>query len=297
MRLLRCRAARRPRHWRVALAAQPPAAPAPRGRPSRASTPTRRRASQFLKRVEAYVALAPEARSDAAAAAEAGHAEQIDTHAARAGAADRSRRGAAPSRATSARPTSAAYLRRQIGRGARRPGRRGRSGSRSWKRIPASVKLRGQRPLSRRVPLSTMPPQVLAALPQAAGGLEYRFIGDRLILLDVHAHTHRRLHGRGAFPDSRSPAADAPRTSRTDSRSSSASSARWLPSRIAAATRRSGRRTAQAAAAGAAAADAPEQAGLAEVRRARRLRHRQARAVPARRADGARAARSSRSSW
>jgi hypothetical protein len=39
------------------------------------------------------------------------------------------------------------------------------------------------------IPLSTVPPQVLAALPKLPRDLEYRFIGDRLILLDVHAHT------------------------------------------------------------------------------------------------------------
>ena len=39
------------------------------------------------------------------------------------------------------------------------------------------------------VPLSTVPPQVLSALPKLPKELEYRFIGDRLILLDVHAHT------------------------------------------------------------------------------------------------------------
>jgi hypothetical protein len=38
------------------------------------------------------------------------------------------------------------------------------------------------------VPLSTVPPQVLAGLPRLPDDLEYRFIGRRLILLDVHAH-------------------------------------------------------------------------------------------------------------
>jgi hypothetical protein len=38
------------------------------------------------------------------------------------------------------------------------------------------------------IPLSTMPPQVLASLPKLPVELEYRFIGDRLILLDVPAH-------------------------------------------------------------------------------------------------------------
>ena len=39
------------------------------------------------------------------------------------------------------------------------------------------------------VPLSTVPPQVLSSLPKLPPELEYRFIGDRLILLDVHSHT------------------------------------------------------------------------------------------------------------
>jgi hypothetical protein len=38
------------------------------------------------------------------------------------------------------------------------------------------------------VPLSTMPPDLLAALPKLPEELEYRFVGDRLILLDKHAH-------------------------------------------------------------------------------------------------------------
>ncbi|HEY2932913.1 MAG TPA: hypothetical protein VGK99_14310 [Acidobacteriota bacterium] len=38
------------------------------------------------------------------------------------------------------------------------------------------------------VPLSTIPPQVLQTFPKLTEDLEYRFIGDRLILLDVHAH-------------------------------------------------------------------------------------------------------------
>ena len=38
------------------------------------------------------------------------------------------------------------------------------------------------------VPVSTVPPQVLQALPKLPEDLEYRFIGDRLILHDIHAH-------------------------------------------------------------------------------------------------------------
>jgi hypothetical protein len=38
------------------------------------------------------------------------------------------------------------------------------------------------------VPLTSIPPQVLQTLPQLTEDLEYRFIGDWLILLDTHAH-------------------------------------------------------------------------------------------------------------
>lgn len=38
------------------------------------------------------------------------------------------------------------------------------------------------------IPLSTMPPQVLKALPKLEEDLEYRFVGERLILMDAHAH-------------------------------------------------------------------------------------------------------------
>ena len=54
---------------------------------------------------------------------------------------------------------------------------------------PTSVKLAVNSRYPDEVPLSTMPPQVLAMLPKLPEHLEYRFIGNRLILLDVHAHT------------------------------------------------------------------------------------------------------------
>ena len=38
------------------------------------------------------------------------------------------------------------------------------------------------------IPLSTMPLQVLKTLPKLDEGLEYRFIGKRLVLLDTHAN-------------------------------------------------------------------------------------------------------------
>ena len=38
------------------------------------------------------------------------------------------------------------------------------------------------------VPISTVPPAVLQTLPKLSEDMEYRFVGDNLILLDAHAH-------------------------------------------------------------------------------------------------------------
>lgn len=39
------------------------------------------------------------------------------------------------------------------------------------------------------VPVTSVPPEVLQILPKLSEDLEYRFVGDALILLDAHAHT------------------------------------------------------------------------------------------------------------
>jgi hypothetical protein len=38
------------------------------------------------------------------------------------------------------------------------------------------------------VPVSTVPPPILQTLPKLAEDLEYRFVGENLIILDSHAH-------------------------------------------------------------------------------------------------------------
>ena len=53
---------------------------------------------------------------------------------------------------------------------------------------PGPIKLAINTRYPDEVPLSTMPPPILAALPPLEEELEYRFIGRRLVLLDVHAH-------------------------------------------------------------------------------------------------------------
>jgi hypothetical protein len=53
---------------------------------------------------------------------------------------------------------------------------------------PIAVKLTVNSRYPDAVPLTTIPPQVLQTLPKLTEDLEYRFIGDSLILLDGHAH-------------------------------------------------------------------------------------------------------------
>jgi len=53
---------------------------------------------------------------------------------------------------------------------------------------PVALKLTVNARYPDAVPLATIPPQVLQTLPKLTEDLEYRFIGDWLILLDNHAH-------------------------------------------------------------------------------------------------------------
>jgi hypothetical protein len=53
---------------------------------------------------------------------------------------------------------------------------------------PGSVRLTVNGRYPDAVPLASMPPEVLQALPPLPEELEYRFVGDALILLDPHAH-------------------------------------------------------------------------------------------------------------
>jgi len=53
---------------------------------------------------------------------------------------------------------------------------------------PIGTAVRVNGPYPDAIPLSTMPPKVIGALPELPDELEYRFVGDRLILFDHHAH-------------------------------------------------------------------------------------------------------------
>jgi hypothetical protein len=53
---------------------------------------------------------------------------------------------------------------------------------------PVALKLTVNARYPDTVPLTTVPPEVLQTLPKLSEDLEYRFVGDWLILLDSHAH-------------------------------------------------------------------------------------------------------------
>ena len=52
--------------------------------------------------------------------------------------------------------------------------------------MKAQISINGRYPDT--IPMSTMPPDVLAALPPLGEDLEYRFVGTRLVLLDLRSH-------------------------------------------------------------------------------------------------------------
>jgi hypothetical protein len=80
-----------------------------------------------------------------------------------------------------------AYFRRQIARALAGPDGRAIKDE-IMDENPGRIQLRINGRYPDDIPVSTMPPQILAVVPPLPDELEYRFIGRRLILLDVHAH-------------------------------------------------------------------------------------------------------------
>jgi hypothetical protein len=79
-----------------------------------------------------------------------------------------------------------AYLRRQIGGVLRGPDGAGIRQS-IMEDNPGKVQLRVNARYPDGLPITTMPPPILGALPKLPEHVEYRFVGDRLVLLDIHA--------------------------------------------------------------------------------------------------------------
>ena len=140
---------------------------------------------QYLRRVEEYLSL--HRKLEATMPPLPAHAGPSDVD----GHATRLARLIAASRATAKQGDifpreTRAYFRRQIGRAL--SGADGPSMRRSiMDENPGKVQLRINGRYPQGIPVTTMPPGILGALPKMPDELEYRFIGKRLILLDVHA--------------------------------------------------------------------------------------------------------------
>ena len=79
-----------------------------------------------------------------------------------------------------------AYFRRQVGAVLRGP-----DGAVIRQSImednPGKVRLRCNARYPEGLPITTMPAPILGALPKLPDHVEYRFVGDRLVLLDIHS--------------------------------------------------------------------------------------------------------------
>jgi hypothetical protein len=140
----------------------------------------------FLKRVEEYVALHRKLEDTLPDLSKEALPANIDRHQRELGRLiEQARPNAQPG--TIFFKESRAYFRRQLAAAFA-----GTQGSRLRESIndenPGPIRLRVNGRYPDTIPLTTMPPQVLASLPKLPEELEYRFIGERLILLDVHAH-------------------------------------------------------------------------------------------------------------
>jgi hypothetical protein len=84
------------------------------------------------------------------------------------------------------KPPIQAYIRRQLTMVFSQPdGKSVRASILDENPVGTVVRVNGPYPDT--IPLTTMPPQVLEALPKLPAEMEYRFVGDRLILFDTHA--------------------------------------------------------------------------------------------------------------
>jgi hypothetical protein len=140
---------------------------------------------EFLKRVEAYVELHKKVEATLPQRPERGTPQEITTY-------EESLARLIVAARSSARPGDLlsqkvrSYFRRQIGGVLRGPDGAAIRHS-VLEENPGKVQLRVNARYPDGVPLSTVPSQILSALPKLPQHIEYRFIGDRLLLLDVHS--------------------------------------------------------------------------------------------------------------
>jgi hypothetical protein len=142
--------------------------------------------AEFRKRVDDYLQVHRRAQQKAPGRSTEASPEAIDKHQrALAGLIQQERAGA--KRGDIITPESEKAMKAVLGRVFGGPdGKQLKSSIMDENPGPVKISVNGRYPDE--VPLSTVPPQVLASLPKLPKEIEYRFVGDNLVLLDVQAH-------------------------------------------------------------------------------------------------------------
>ena len=139
---------------------------------------------EFDRRAQAYVAIHKKADAALPEVPSSGPPDQVDAHQRAVAALIEKSRANAKQGDLFTREIRA-YFRRQIGRVVA-----GADGQQIRDTImeenPGAIRLRINGRYPDTLPMTTMPPQILASLPKLPKELEYRFIGSRLVLLDTH---------------------------------------------------------------------------------------------------------------
>jgi hypothetical protein len=164
-----------------------PARPAPL--PAAAAQPVNPDAKAlagFLQRVNEYVALHQRLENSLPHLSKESSPQEIDTHQRALGQMlQRERRGAKPGDIFT--PEAGAVIKRLLTKVFGGPDGPALKAS-IMDENPGIPDLKANQRYPDTVPLSTIPPQVLQGLPKLPEEMEFRFIGNTLILMDVHAH-------------------------------------------------------------------------------------------------------------
>jgi hypothetical protein len=142
--------------------------------------------ADFMVRVKTYVALHKKIEDALPRLGKEASPKQVDDHQ-RAFAVLVQKARASAQRGDVFTPEMSAYAKRVLARV---------FGGAEGKQLRASIMDENVKPMTLKVnqrypdeiPLTTMPPEVLQALPTLPEELEYRFVSEHLILLDPHAH-------------------------------------------------------------------------------------------------------------
>ena len=175
---------------RVQTAPAAPAAPQPAAKPPAQSgqrvNANARALAEVRSRIATYVGLHRELEATLPPLAKGATAEQIDKHErALAHLLQRARPGAKPGDIFT--PAGRSVIRRLLDVVLRGPdGAALRASIRDENAGSLSIAVNARYP--DKVPLATMPTKVLEGLPKLPKELEYRFLGDRLLLIDVDPH-------------------------------------------------------------------------------------------------------------